>query len=602
MGSPCDLGTVTEETMIRSNKQQNTPKPRREWSFKERLPMAILAAIAPIWTVFFGVFEIYASNLTEFDFTFGDFAGYLLLLALGGIGVLCALLLPLRRRGFDIAFGIIFGITLIGYAQGNFLNFGISSLTGDGAELSIHPAWLWGNAILWLAVIGGSVAAMLLLRRRDWLRTGAILALVMIIGMQLVSFVVLSLTTDVYKSKAELEATTEQTVDDKTHVLTEKNLFTVGKKNNVLLIVIDRFDAKFYDEVAAADPDYFHQFEDFTYYEDNISTYSRTYPAITSMLTGVTNEFGPHDNAEDYFEAAYATSPLFKELKAADYTINLYTDDYYTYRDATVFDGIAANVSGIQNYEIEHPWYLTFRMLELSAYRYVPVMAKPHLSVSTDLFERYVAYETEYPPYEQEDSVLYDRIVRDGLVVSEDDNFFTLLHLWGPHSPYRIDENGDMPEEGTNRGATIGCMNLVLEYINELKEKGLYDDTTIVITGDHAMPLSDYKAPSSPRLTALFVKRAGDKGAFRTSSAQVSQENLIPSLLEASGIDPDRDFGESYWEIPEGETRVRTHYFPLNSDIKGDETLVIFEIKGDGHDFANWRVKEERSLNGRLYR
>lgn len=592
--------------MDRSNQQQNAPRSSRsKWSFKERLPMAILAAIAPIFTVFFGVFEIYASNLTEFDFAFADFVGYLVLLALGGIAVLCALLLPLRGRGFDIAFGIVFGIALIAYVQGNFLNFGISSLVGDGAEMGIHPVWLWGNAVLWLAAIGGSVAAMLLLRRRDWLRTGTILALVMIIGMQLVSFAVLSLTTDVYKSKAELQATaekTEQNEQDKTHVLTEKNLFCVGKKNNVLLIVIDRFDAKFYDEVEAADPDYFTQFEDFTYYEDNISTYSRTYPAITSMLTGVTNEFGPRDNAEDYFEKAYSTSPLFEELKKADYSINLYTDDYYTYRDATVFDGIAANVSGIKDYEVNHPWYLTFRMLELSAYRYVPVMAKPHMTVSTDLFERYVVYETEYPPYEQEDSVLYDRIVRDGLTVSEDDNFFTLLHLWGPHAPYRIDENGDFPEEGTNRGATIGCMNLVKEYIDELKEKGLYDDTTIVITGDHAMPLSDYKAPTSPRLTALFVKRAGEEHPFAVSSAQVSQENLIPSLLEASGVDPDRDFGESYWEIPEGERRVRTHYFPLNSDIKGDEKLVIFEITGDGHDFANWRIKEERSLNGRLYR
>ena len=143
--------------------------------------MAILAAIAPILTVFFGVFEIFATNLEEFDFAFGDFAGYLVLLAIGGIGVLCALLLPLRGRGFDIAFGIVFGITLIGYVQGNFLNFGISSLTGDGAEMGIHPAWLWGNAVLWLAAIGGSVAAMLLLRKRDWLRTGATLALVMII-------------------------------------------------------------------------------------------------------------------------------------------------------------------------------------------------------------------------------------------------------------------------------------------------------------------------------------------------------------------------------------------------------------------------------------
>lgn len=91
-------------------------------------------------------------------------------------------------------------------------------------------------------------------------------------------------------------------------------------------------------------------------FDDNLSLYSRTYPAIGSMITGVRQEDADGNpfgwDADTYFASAYSTSPFLQELKANGYEIRLYTDPTtatavpsrlrelqrtWRYRTATVF-------------------------------------------------------------------------------------------------------------------------------------------------------------------------------------------------------------------------------------------------------------------------
>ena len=48
-----------------------------------------------------------------------------------------------------------------------------------------------------------------------------------------------------------------------------------------------------------------------------------------------------------------------------------------------------------------------------------------------------------------------------------------------------------------------------IEYVNRyyVLEKGVYENATIVITGDHSYAHNDFQNIAEPRLTALFVKR-----------------------------------------------------------------------------------------------
>lgn len=108
------------------------------------------------------------------------------------------------------------------------------------------------------------------------------------------------------------------------------------------------------------------------------------------------------------------------------------------------------------------------------------------------------------------------------------------------------------------------CLEIIRRYLDEMKRLGVYDDATVVITGDHPWAVDDHVEPTQPRLTALFVKEAGAaEKPLRVSTAQVSQENLIPTLVKSAGLRTDRDFGTAYSEVPEGVDTERHHLFEL---------------------------------------
>ena len=633
----CGLSAIDKWSVIMNNNpHQNTPpkKPYKGWALKKRWPMAVLCGVALPLTIFMGVFEMYAGNYSEFRFSWEDFAPLLIFVCVSSALVLGGVLLSLRGRVFDVAMAVVLSVTLMASVQNMFLNVGINSLTGDGLGMSINPVWMVANMILWVAVMAGAVVAVLLVKKRKMLRLVSTVILVVLVGMQIPVFFSLALTTDVFKPKDMvvqvtpedtsadtqngLEVDTEMDTEANTEadtlgpvvdpsqpaVLTTKNLYTVGSEKNVIVFLVDRFDVRYVAEILASDPDYFEDWEDFTYYEDNITAYSRTYPAVASMLSGKLQPFTKGLTAEAYFWDAYQNSPLLNTLKDNDFSINIYTDDYYAYRDASEFVGLADNISGFKQYKVQNVGGLFVDLLKLSVYRYAPVALKPALSVSTDAFEQYVVYDTEYPMYELRDNEVYEGLVQNGLTVGESKNHFAFIHLWGIHPPYRIDADGGKSTSGTSLGATLGCLALVKQYISELKRLGLYEDATIVITGDHPDPISDDALPEQPRLTALFVKEAGKSGEpFEISKAQVSQDNLIPSLLTSAGVDGGLYQGQCYWDIPEDEDRVRNYHFVVNpTPERNYYWYAKYEIKGDGRDFSNWRVVGEYNMNGFYYR
>lgn len=621
-----------------NQEKATSPKPKKPykgWSLKKRWPMALLGGFALPFTLFMGVFETYAGNYDEFRFSFSDFAPFLILICAGAALLLCGLLLVLRGRAFDVAVAVVLSLSFMASVQNMFLNVGISSLTGDGLGMTIHPAWMIGNLLIWIAVTVGGVLAVLLVKKRKPLRLAITVILVVLVGMQMPSLVTLSLTTDVYVPKdqtvevsqletqgetdthtndtpdtghvqggdadtqTESETQAAPVIDAGPKVLTTKNLYTVGAEKNVIVFCIDRFDIRYVDEVKAAHPDYFEAWEDFVYYEDNITAYSRTYPAIASMLTGKINEFKKGVGAAEYFYDGYQNSPLFKGLKAQDFSINVYTDDYYAYRDAAEMVGFVDNISGFTDYTVKNKTGLCVDLLKLSAYRYSPVVLKPALGISTDAFEQYVSYDTEYPMYELRDDQVYAGLQENGLTVGAHDNHFAFIHLWGIHPPYRLGE------DKTSLGATLGCLELVRLYVEELKALGLYENATIIITGDHPDPISDDVPPDMPRLTALFVKQAGKSGEpFRESDAQVGQlNNFIPSILSEAGASVDAALGECYWDVPEDENRTRYYHFPVNpTSERGEYWVARFVISGNGRDFSNWTYDGDYSMNGFYYR
>ena len=588
------------------NQNQNSSKQKpayKGFTIKEKLlPVILLSLAAPFLVCFFGPFEIFGNNIDQFKFTFGDFGLICALLFIGIAAVICTVLLLLRGRAFDVAYGLVFGVSLMIFIQGNFLSIGLSSLAGDGTE-EIGLGSMIVNAVIWTLVIGGSVAAVLLLNRyRDMVKLISAVAIVAVLGSSLISFAVLALTTDVLAGKENVAMTEGE------QMLTVKNLDTFATDQNVIVFIVDRFDYTYYDDAQKNYPEIFDQLDGFTYFADYITLYPRTFPGALHVLTGEKTDFTlSHD---EYMTGAYKNSEHLLSIKEQGFDVNIYTDDYYCYEDAGDMSAYAENLSGKISYDIVQSASLSIDMIRLSLYRYLPFCLQGIVGqVSTPMFDKYVEYETEYDVFSTNMPKVYELMTKDEFTLRQSEKGYSFIHVDGCHLPTEYDSDyNPLPEEDPD-GLSWNTENVMRQsfkiinrYIAEMKRLGVYDNATIIITGDHARIRSDSAVPNNSYVTALLVKPAGvSEGEIKNNYAQLDVDNVLATIKEASGIPTDEP---TVFEVPEGQEQVRNLWFQrYEKDASGKVMYenIIYEIRGNGKDFANWTIVDRYSLGKSIY-
>ena len=570
---------------------------------KGRIAPALLASLALALTVFvFGPFELYANNIAEFSVGLVNFFGAFIAIAAGITAGLFLALIFLPRRVFDVACAAISAIALMLYVQGTFLTLGMTSIEGDGiGEGALASGRIVANAIVWIIVIGAAVAASVIFSKKasGGVRTAVIFAMVVILGMQTVSFVTVAATTEDVFTKNDPSV-------ERVEVLTHKGLDSTASDNNVIYFVVDRFAAKYFDTAMKECPEIFDELEGFTYYDDAVSLYPRTYPAITYMLSGVENDFSV--SRPEYFKHAWGDSEFLRTLSDEGYSINVYTDSYYAYESSEPGDlpDYIANGSGDAQAVVSDPAGLKRDMRRLSFYRYLPFACRDLIgNISSDDFSRHIELVgDDSTAYSTDMKDVYEYLGENPLRVSGEKQF-SFIHIQGIHLPNKYDrdfnpatDENDMDEVES----MIQSFKIINRYIEQLKELGLYEDATIVIAGDHSSIGSDTKAPYYAHLTAMMVKSRGEgEGALKTSSAPVSQEDLHATVLASEGIDATLGYGRSVFDIAEDEVRERRYHFQRMVSEDGTIEIIKYKITGTAADFKNWTVVERIKLESGLY-
>jgi hypothetical protein len=579
---------------------------------KSRLPFALLAGFTfSFMFFFFGVLEIYAGNRDEFMFSVSDFIWPITVIALSVAVVLSALILFLPKTASNIVFGLLVWVTFMGYLQVLFLN-GTGSLMGDTGQkqnvvLVVIDTILW--AVTGIAIIAGTM----IMENKEWLKRVFLIGIIVLFVMQAAGCVsqIGKIAGDKAADTASATETTDTSAaasettdaaDAKNAYLTVQGFDKVSKGKNVVIFIVDRFDVSFFQDITKKEPDYFDKLDGFTYFSDNISRYSRTWPAVTGMITGITNDFSI--KRSEYFDKAYTESEVLKDLKANNYKIKLYTNKDYAYSEGTPLVDIADNISVAKSYTITDKSALVGKLFMLSAYRYSPNILKGSINISSASFSSgVVEMDGVDALYEINDPIVCGQILKNGLAFDGDENSYIFLHFNGCHTPSNMDADAKpLDIERKDMAGSVeqlrGCMKTIFFYLDEMKRLGVYDDSTIIITGDHPRARNDTLEPSQPRLTALFVKPAGSTGKLAYSKAQVSEENLIPTIVKSAGISTEHDYGLSYFDVPENENRVRYHRFELSGK---PNKLVIYKVTGNGEDFNNWELESYVELPGKFY-
>ncbi len=557
ISNPVEKGTVT--AALRSFYADD----RR---YLSRVGITIIPAILfPFMYCIFGPTELYFANISEWDFIYTDFIFGAVAVSLIFIAVF-GFILPAILRGkiFNVYAVIFIGITLMSYLQNLLFNGTLGTLDGKYTDWIWHSGFTVFNTLLWVAVL----TAMLVLYSKNSKRLFKVC--------KILSIVVLAAqvgSLPYYFINADDSAFTYKTGESEWD-LSGDSQFTVSSDENIIVIILDSFGKNEFRDYCAPNEEYARMFKDFVSF-DNVNTEHRmTALSLPYILTATPLDtscsiISSNRNAWNSPTAEY----FYSSLRNNGYTVNLYTDSEMYTGGAEYMRGKISNVDEykINGYTIDSVG-LTSKIIKLSSYRLAPNCMKnlfwmyPSLELNSCATKDSQKITTDTDDWKQTAQTtklkgtcyynydFYEELENSGLKTDDGSKYCVIQYLWGTHPPYvSLDKNDT---DVTEWEALDGCMILLSDYFDRLKELGVYDSSTIIVTADHgnARAIGDI-AP------ALLIKRAGEtRDSFETNSSPVNlQTDLLPTILDCAGIDYSQ-IGTSAYSIPADENRMRYQY------------------------------------------
>ncbi len=489
----------------------------------------------------FGPSEVFFGNYTELGVVYGEF-GWLFFVVGFTISIIIAFVLVFFPEIIrKIILAVVWGLSIAGYIQVMFLNKGIDQIgvTAEGyipdADRVIKNTVFWGAAIAITFVIT-------FVCKKKWSKVIQLTTTVLLL-VQLVAYGSLFLTTDdgaFHYAENELCLNMEQQ-------------FTISSNENIIVLLFDNLPNEWFEEARATYPDITKGLEDFTYYNNADCNYYGTYPSFIHILTG--NPLDLSLSVNDYFKQSWdnaRTNAYFDILHSHNYKMNVfsYLSEVMTGGNSLeIAEGKVDNIIEKDDArEIDKP-LLYKTMLKMSLYRYMPEYFKPKFDVQNEQYASIVSYPNNTMQYSNPN--FYNTMMEKGLTIDDSSNYFVVNHLNGGHE-FINDANCQYAQDPDRDDTIKGIFLLAEEYINQIKESGSYDDSTIIIMTDHgtgrnAQPVFFMKEPHETH------------DVMQENNAPITYEELVPTIVELLGEDHSA-FGKSFHEFKQDEVRHRVFY------------------------------------------
>lgn len=486
----------------------------------------------------FGPAEIFFANANQFEFVYMDFAGYLAVAAFGIAAVLAVVFAFMPTIVYNILTGGFVGLSVAAYVQVMFLNKDLDLLgeNPEGYWLDKSDALI--NIGIWFLIIAAFIA-LSVYKKAIW-RKVSVYCSAFLIAIQAVALLSLVLTAE--------EGAFNRRSDE--WYLDGRNQYTVSADENVIVILLDYYSNQYLEPALDKYPDLVDFMNDFTYYNNADCNYFGTFPSIVRTLTGY--EIDPSIKINDWFYDAWTnpdTLAFYEDLKANNYKINFYTESLnhiIGMNDAELLSGVFSNMSNEPRTVDVYNRILLEVITKMSCYRMAPVLFKQSFYTLSYEYQGIVSYcdaDIEHCNYD-----FYWDLMDNDLSVDDSANYFIVQHLEGPHA-YTTGPDG-LYKSGATREETIkGCMVLLKEYFKQLKELGLYDSSTIIVTSDHG-------GPEAPQVI-MYIKEKGEThDEMQVSDAPISLAELRATVMEYAGLDS-APYGPTFHDFDAGELRER---------------------------------------------
>ena len=477
------------------------------------IPALCLSLAGSFLLTLYGPLELLFTNLEEFHFGFDMLFPLLLLLfvasmiaAMAGFAV-CRLI---YARLYDLALCAAMTAFICTYFQGMFMAGNLPPLDGSPIRWYLYHRQYAQSMLLWL-IVGIAVSLGVRFLHMERMRKIFTWLSLFFTSVLLVTLVTVGIQNNGFAPKPGIAVTKQQE-------------FTMSTQENLVIFVIDAADSRTFSGMLEEDPSYGEMLKDFTYYPNTVSAYPFTKHAIPQMLHGQWFE-----NQEDFLtfsSAAMDASPLLQTLSEGNWRMGMYEEEltgFYRSEGLRRFENVSfvkqqfASRRRVLENEIKLVWF-----------KYAPWPLKRLTRVEMNRFNQLLKLPEDVSLFHANNLDFYTDL-KNTPVETVSEPCFRFIHIEGAHVPFRYDENVNLIDESEGSyPRNMSCaMTIVRDYLDKLKEAGVYDNTAIVLLADHGYGYEREIPIVGRGNPVLAVKGRGEQHpAMARSEAPISYEDL----------------------------------------------------------------------------
>lgn len=580
--------------------RSNAPKKKNEFS------ITLIASAFVLQLFFFTPIQVMAKNFGEFSVLFTDVLLSLLLVSVI-LTVLLSFVLKQLKLPYLVAATTL--LSVIGFLESRFFLAFARHDPFDGKLIE------WGS-LQWLSWIEVGMILLLgivfvMIRKRT--------EILSVVSLFILVFLTAGFIHAIYANHGSIRPNPQ----DNPRVSPYLDQFhRLSTNRNVIHIVPDQAQGAMLHEILNSDLEHYSEaFDGFTFFTQAVGRYKGTYPSVVYYMTGETPEADTdHVQSQpftwDYVEETLQERSIVSTLAENAFSTfgfqfhpGIFCKGLYTACTGThdeVFAGIAVNSP-------KRKLALTvLTAVDLGLFQMTPVVVRKRVyDDGRWLVRRVLTGEVSH-------SGVLD-VFTEKMQAGANPDTYNYFHHAGAHAPLLFDRNceytGPQKIDFANQGEQARCTLIQLEkMIQALKDNGVYDQTMIVINGDHGTPWLPSSFSGRSRETVpdyimgmasvlMMIKPPGARGPLTFSDQQVTMGDIPATIAGTLGLDHAYPGLQLFKDETPAE-RER-HYFTYDSSSTAHssqalDNLTRYRIRGDLFDEQDWVLPgQEHSAGSR---
>lgn len=390
----------------------------------------------------------------------------------------------------------------------------------------------------------------------------------------------------------------------------EPSVFAFSSSKNLIHLLPDGFQGDVVREVLQQNPDLAAKFAGFTLYTDHLGLYQGTGPALYTLLTGEPYEL----------EKGYSYKRIRPIIQAKAYQNQLARQDYQLdyvpiSRYVCLKDANSCHTRGFTNmkaegyfqYRNENAVYSARLIIDLTLFRLLPMFLKEKIYANGQWFLSGTNF-NGFSPW-------LDPVIREwtkNMYVGGTRPVYKWYHFIGTHTPPHWDKDchrqENLERNRENYKSQAYCVLAGIgALLDRLKQLEIFDQTAVIISGDHGhnifpddmigSPLNSGLYPGSlgSGRPALLVKQMNSHVPLQFSDLPTSLVDIAPTALALVGIEAETP---SIFDLPNRPQRVR-YYTPYSiRDLWSGDPIphVRYSVVGAAQNAEHWVLSDIKSF------